>query len=639
MATRLTAELMADMQVPSDPQVSPDGQWLAAGVGLASRHDEYPVAALWVAPTDGSEPARQLTTGLAEDTKPRWSPDSATLAFLSDRAKRGTAQLQLLELHGGEARALTREPGGVADLVWLPGDVERIAYITPDAKDPDEEERRRRERDDRFVYGEFWPFGRLKVLDVRSGQARRIETGDRHVHAVAPSPDGARLAIAIADLPEIDSTRMTTELAIVDVASGEVTTLYPTGYAVISLTWNQDGRRLYYVARAGATTVSSHQLWSLAVDGSGEPTLETPDLSACVDAVVRPAGRAELVALVAEGVESALYRFDPASGELSKLRRFGGELRGISASADGTVVGALGSTPERPFDLYAGSPSSELQRVSDLHDYLDDVELGPQEVVTWEHKGLTLDGILMWPPGRSRADGTLPTVVSIHGGPYGRWTNSFGVIGRPFAQYLAAQGYLVFLPNPRGGSGHGQAFAEAVLDTVGNDDYLDIMAGVDEIVRQGIADPERLGCGGWSQGGFMTAWIVGHTDRFKCGVMGAGVSDWGMMIATSDIPSYESHMGGGNPYEGVGPHSFDAQSPISFLGNVKTPVSIIHGQQDERVPLSQGTFFHRGLLQYGVPTELVTYPREPHGIRERNHVLDLHRRVAGWYQRWMPAEG
>lgn len=639
MGKQLTPELMADMRAPADPQVSPDGRWIVASVGVASRRAEHPVAALWLAPTDGSTPAQQSTTGLAEDTQPRWAPDSRSLAFVSDRAKRGTAQLQLLALAGGEARALTDEPGGVSGFCWLPGVAARIAYITPDARDEEDEERRKRERDDTFVYGAFWPFGRLKILDVASGEARSVETGDRHVHELSPSPDGMRLAIAIADLPEIDSTRMTTELAVVDVASCEVTAIYRTGYAVSSLTWDQDGHRLYYVARAGATTVSSHQLWSLAVDGSGEPTLETPDLPACVDAISRPAGRAELVALVEEGVESALYRFDPASSELSKLSHFGGELRGLSVSADGSVVGTLGSTPERPFDLYAGSPSDELRKVSDLHTYLDDIELGPQEVVTWEHKGLTLDGILMWPPGNSRANGALPTVVSIHGGPYGRWTNSFGAIGRPFAQYLAAQGYLVFLPNPRGGSGHGQAFAEAVLNTVGNDDYLDIMAGVDEIVAQGIADAERIGCGGWSQGGFMTAWIVGHTDRFKCGVMGAGVSDWGMMIATSDIPSYESNMGGGNPYEGVGPHSFDAQSPISFLSKVKTPVIIIHGQEDARVPLSQGTFFHRGLLHYGVPTELVTYPREPHGIRERNHVIDLHKRVAGWYQRWMPVEG
>lgn len=256
--------------------------------------------------------------------------------------------------------------------------------------------------------------------------------------------------------------------------------------------------------------------------------------------------------------------------------------------------------------------------------------------MTWERAGFTLDGILTWPPGKSRADGPMPTIVSIHGGPYGRWANGFKV--NAFGRWLAQQGYLVFSPNPRGGMGHGQAFAEAVLKTVGNEDYLDIMAGVDLLVEQGLADPERLGCGGWSQGGFMTAWIVGHTDRFKAGVMGAGISDWGMMTATSDIPSYEVLMGGGNPYESAGPHSFDKQSPISYVHNARTPTLILHGENDERVPLSQGIFSHRGLRAYGVPTELVTYPREPHSIGERNHQLDLLRRVAGWYKKWIPVD-
>jgi dipeptidyl aminopeptidase/acylaminoacyl peptidase len=145
-----------------------------------------------------------------------------------------------------------------------------------------------------------------------------------------------------------------------------------------------------------------------------------------------------------------------------------------------------------------------------------------------------------------------------------------------------------------------------------------------------------MGVGGWSQGGFMTAWIIGHSTRFKAAVMGAGVSDWGMMIATSDIPAYETLMGGGNPYESAGPHTFDAQSPISYLHNARTPTLIVHGEQDQRVPLSQGTFMHRGLLRYGVPTELVTYPREPHGIQERQHQIDLTRRIGEWFQRWIP---
>ena len=309
--------------------------------------------------------------------------------------------------------------------------------------------------------------------------------------------------------------------------------------------------------------------------------------------------------MIAYGVESEFHRIDPSTHERTVVSHIAGDVNGLSVSDDGSVVGFLASTPDRPDDLYVLRGGSDPARVSNFHTVLDDITLGPQEVLTWERAGVGLDGILIWPPGKSRADGPLPCVVSIHGGPYGRWPNEF--ITR-FGRWIAQHGYLVFLPNPRGGMGHGAAFAESVRNTVGNEDYLDIMSGVDLLVEQGLADPDRLGCGGWSQGGFMTAWIVGQTTRFKAGVMGAGVSDWGMMIATSDIPTYEQYMGGGNPYEGAGPHSFDAQSPVSFVSNATTPVLIVHGENDERVPVTQGIHFFRGLRRYGVPTELVDLP-------------------------------
>jgi dipeptidyl aminopeptidase/acylaminoacyl peptidase len=359
------------------------------------------------------------------------------------------------------------------------------------------------------------------------------------------------------------------------------------------------------------------------------------DAPHCFSALTRAEDCDEILAVIACGVESEVHGFDPISGEHSVLTHIRGDISGFSASRDGSVIGMITSPPDRPDDLCVLERGGSPQRVSNFHTVLDRIPLGSQEVLNWERAGVGLDGILIWPPDKSRNDGPLPCIVSIHGGPYGRWPNEF--ITR-FGRWIAQHGYLVFLPNPRGGAGHGAAFAESVLDTVGNEDYLDIMSGVDLLIEQGLADPDRLGCGGWSQGGFMTAWIVGQTTRFKAGVMGAGVSDWGMMIATSDIPTYEQHMGGGNPYDGAGPHSFDAQSPASFVSRAKTPVLIVHGENDERVPVTQGIHFFRGLRRYGVPTELVTYPREPHGIQERNHQIDLNHRIVEWFQRWIPVD-
>lgn len=632
---QLTAELLADLNVPSDPQVSPDGRWLAASVTTTATADKDRRAAIWLADTTGTRDARQITTGAANDTCPRWSPDGRELAFLSDRKERGKRQLQLLTLEGGEAREITDVRGGVAGFCWLPGAGRRVAYLAVDARDEAEQQRRDEERDDPNVYGAFWPRARIVLRDLDSGDERQIDTGNTHVSEIVPSSDGNRLATVISETPEIDRVLATGRIAVIDLPGGSLTEVVGRGFRASSIAWSADGSRLFFVGASGATPVSSNQLWVVDATGNDRPRCISADAPNCFGSLTRAADGDNILAVIACGVESEIHSIDPRTHERTVIAHVSGDINGLSASKDGSVLGMIASTPDRPDDLYVLRDGGEPRRVSNLNSTLDEIELGPQEVLTWERTGVELDGILLWPPGKSRADGPLPCVVAIHGGPYGRWPNEF--IPR-FGRWIAQHGFLVFLPNPRGGAGHGAAFAESVLNTVGNEDYLDIMSGVDLLTEEGLADPDRLGCGGWSQGGFMTAWIVGQTTRFKAGVMGAGVSDWGMMIATSDIPTYEQYMGGGNPYEGVGPHSFDAQSPASFVSKVKTPVLIVHGENDERVPVSQGIHFFRGLRRYGIPTELVTYPREPHGIQERNHQIDLNRRIVEWFQRWIPVE-
>jgi dipeptidyl aminopeptidase/acylaminoacyl peptidase len=229
----------------------------------------------------------------------------------------------------------------------------------------------------------------------------------------------------------------------------------------------------------------------------------------------------------------------------------------------------------------------------------------------------------------------LPTVVLVHGGPYGRSSNEWNLQPLRWGQWLAHHGYAVLLPNYRGGVGHGHWFATQARGNVGVGDFPDVLSMVDAAIERGIADPERLGIGGWSQGGFMTAWAVGQTNRFKAGVMGAGVSDWGMMTLTSDLPSFESALGGSRPWDGVGPHRANDVSPISFAGQAETPLLMLHGKNDERVPVSQAIGFERALRERNIPVQLVTYPREPHGVRERAHQRDILRRVLAWYQQWL----
>jgi dipeptidyl aminopeptidase/acylaminoacyl peptidase len=245
--------------------------------------------------------------------------------------------------------------------------------------------------------------------------------------------------------------------------------------------------------------------------------------------------------------------------------------------------------------------------------------------------------LLVLPAGRSASDGPFPLVTIVHGGPYHRYADDLQLSWHPSAQWLATAGYAVFLPNPRGGQGHGHTFAASVAGRVGQEEWTDTLTGIDLLIAEGVADPDRLGIAGGSHGGFMAAWAVGHTGRFRAALVSAGVTDWGMLAATGENGQFEAALGGSTGWSGIGPHPHDAVSPISFASRVRTPVLILHGAEDTNVPLGQAVYFHRALRHFGAEHEFVIYPREGHSIRERNHQLDVLRRTRAWFDRWLRA--
>jgi dipeptidyl aminopeptidase/acylaminoacyl peptidase len=227
-------------------------------------------------------------------------------------------------------------------------------------------------------------------------------------------------------------------------------------------------------------------------------------------------------------------------------------------------------------------------------------------------------------------------VTFVHGGPYGRSADDLQLSWGRWGQWLAAAGFAVFHPNPRGSQGHGQAFAAKVGGAVGQDEWTDILAGIDILVADGVADPDRLGICGWSHGGYMAAWAVTQTDRFRAAVMGAGIADWGIQVAVGQFGRAESYLCGSHGWEGSVPHHHDRVSPISYATRVATPVLILHGENDTNVPASQAMYFHRALMESEVEHDMVIYPREEHGITERAHQIDVLERVRSWFTRWLP---
>lgn len=647
-ARPLTADMVVDVTAAVAPAISPDGRLVAYAVLEDGAAHGRTHGSIWIAAADGATAARRLTDGTARDEAPKWAPDSAALFFTSERAQPGAAQLQRILLDGEdpgstdggfEAEALTRWRGGIRGYQPLL-DGRTVALLAEDEPTA-EDERRAAELDDAMVWGEHLPVTRLRLLDLAGGALRTVDgLGDRQVIEVAQRPDGGPLAVLSWPTPELDPGFTAARLHLVDPDSGAVQDLGPAGVEAHSpVWWNHAGR--WHLAHLAVTP--GHLVGGMAViesvpaaSGPGaEPRNLTAGMSVSPTELVQVAQGPPL-ALFADGLDTALYRLDPDTLRFQRLTGAPGTLAQLTASGSGKRIALLASTAYEPRNVHAGPAGGVLLRLSDTRPELRAIRWGRQERLGYQAgDGLALDGLLILPPGRTRQEGPFALVTMVHGGPYYRYADEFALSVVDCGQWLAAAGYAVFLPNPRGGSGHGHEFAATVAGAVGGAEWSDILSGIDLLVAQGVADPGRLAICGWSHGGFMAAWAVGHTDRFKAAVMGAGISDWGMQAAIGDWGILESALGGSAAWQGPGPHLHDRNSPVSYAGEIRTPVLILHGEQDTNVPLGQAVLLHRALRHFGVEHEFVVYPREGHGLRERNHQLDALRRISAWYERWL----
>jgi dipeptidyl aminopeptidase/acylaminoacyl peptidase len=320
----------------------------------------------------------------------------------------------------------------------------------------------------------------------------------------------------------------------------------------------------------------------------------------------------------------------------------GDAIRTIS-SGDG-VIGSIGLTPsadrmaftwqttDEPWDVYVSSTTDYAPRkITDLHAHVPRPEMGRTELVTWESTdGLEIEGLLTYPVGYEEGS-RVPLILNVHGGPAGVYSQSFtGAPSIYMLQTFAEQGFAILRPNPRGSTGYGKDFRYANFQDWGYGDFRDLMTGVDHAIEMGVADPERLLLMGWSYGGYMTSWAVTQTDRFKAASMGAGLPNLISMTTTTDIQDYlVGHMGVEfwEDYE-----RYERHSAMYHIADVVTPTQVIHGANDLRVPFTQGQEFYRALDRRGVPTEMIVYPRTPHGPREPKFLMDVTGRILTWFR-------
>jgi dipeptidyl aminopeptidase/acylaminoacyl peptidase len=614
---------------------SPDAQWIAytevKAVAEGERSEQ--VTQIFLARADGSR-RFQLTRAEKSSSAPTFSPDGRYVYFLSDRS--GKSNLYRALVDGGEAEMLTDVKGSIGEYKVSP-DGKSVAY-TGYEPPADLEKARKEKRDFRVVDADPENMA-LYVIPAEANddgarEAKKVFEAKYHVASFDWAPDGKSIAFEHWPSPLADNWTKA-DIAEVEVATGKLTELAKTPAAESAPHYSPDGRYLAFNKTSEPVRWPGDSRIALLNRATGEVRL-LPDTFDARPAVLGWAADSKsLVFLEAKGTRSDLYTL-PIDGPPRSLYLPEKGVVGNSAALNvsGTHLGfSRESASEAPEAYFLALSGGQPVRVSRTNDDLAEPPLGETKVIRWKSKdGLEVEGLLTLPVGYEPGK-KYPLILNIHGGPAGGFAETF--IGRfgvyPIATF-ASRGYAVLRPNPRGSGGYGKQFRYANVADWGGKDYEDDMAGVDQVISMGIADTDHLAVMGWSYGGFMTSWVVTHTNRFKAAVVGAGVTNLWSFTGTSDIPGFLPDYFDGEPWDQF--KSFTDHSPITFVKNVKTPTLILHGEADIRVPTSQGYEFYHALKELGVTTKMVVYPRTPHGPREPKFILDIAQRNMDWVDKY-----
>ncbi len=658
------------LRIATDPRLSPDGRLAAFTVTAAAPgHDGYRTA-IWLVPTDGSRPARQVTLGAKSDRHPRFSPDGRLLAFLSDRRltveedpkepkdpkeREDGTQVHLLPLDGGEARRLTDLPRGVGGFEWSP-DGRRLVVSTASQAATREEDGRRRGKDrkrepgmppesdyryiDRLNYMYNGPgfiydqVAHLWLVDAESGSARRLTDGPTADEDVAWAPDGRRIAFVTNRRRDHD-LRYRTDIYVLDVDSGAETRITAGDDAIFGApAWLPDGRRIAALGGRVPANAYRSDVWLLAGDGSDATPDGGRNLSDRHD--IMPGSGMNSDVTIGEGarlVPSAdggwltflapvdgsmeLWRIGVDDGDLERItrdRHYLSSFDQVPGTRGESRIAFLRSTPTAPPDLHVldvpgrrGNRSSvRSTRLTELNaEVLAELSLIEPVERRYTVEARDIQGWLI-PAGKGRQ----PIVTEIHGGPhtlYG-WSPVWEF------QVLAGEGMSVFYCNPRGSEGYGRAFNEANLRDWGHGPMRDVIAGVDGLVKDGLADPDRLGVTGGSYGGYLTNWIVAHDQRFKAAITCRSVSDMAMLFLTGDISGGDWAEQEFKATPWTDPAYFREISPLSYAHQIRTPLLIQHSERDLRTTIGQAEALFTVLRSHKRPVRLMRVPDETHEL-------------------------
>lgn len=650
------------------PAISPDGKSVAFQVTSTDWEDNRYDQEIWLL-REGEEPFQLTRTSKGSSTSPQWSPDGRWVAFLADRGNK--TQIHLIRPDGGEAQVITEVEEGIKRFQWSP-DGGQICFTTTEKDEKDKKEREKR-------YGEFaiedaeYQLSHLWIIEVKpdlwpspvempcrraaeeeSGDSdespaeskgdclslpkpKRLTGGDDFtVTRFEWSPDGSRIALEHRKDPLINSY-VTTDISILEVDTGEIRPLVSDPGFDGGPVWSPDSKWLLFLSAGGNTMsdyYSNEHLYKIPVEG-GIRTRLAADLDEQPSNVSwTPEG---IYLLAWQRTNRHIFEVDPQSGETSLFASIPDNIWSIDFSRDGTTVACAGLSPTTLNEIYRSKLKPfQPECLTNMTSQIAGWELGGSELVSWASTdGTKIEGVLHKPrdfdPGRK-----YPLFVIIHGGPTGIDVPGLAMGSvYPIQQWLA-KGALVLQPNYRGSAGYGEKFRSLNVRNLGVGDAWDVLSGVDYLVEKGIVDPERMAAMGWSQGGYISAFLTTNTNRFKAISVGAGISNWVTYYVNTDIHPFTLQYLKENPWDDPGIYA--RTSPMTTIKNATTPTLIQHGEFDKRVPIPNAYELYQGLQDQGVETRLIVYKGFGHGINKPKERLAAIWHNWQWFARYIWGE-
>lgn len=654
----MTPEDLYELRFLADAQISPGGERVAYVVREVDREQNSYRSGIWLVPFAGGA-ATRITNGPGQDALPRWSPDGTTLAFVSDRAafasaepkKRRPKNIYLLPLTGGEARPLTTLEDDCGEITWSP-DGTRIAFTTKDPRPKDAPEDDGIRVYDRMRYKTdegFLSDGRRRhvwIVDVAAGSARKLTDGDWDDAQPAWSRDGSEIAF-VSNRTDGRERNTVADIHVVTVGSGAVRRVTDEVGSYGNPSFSDDGAHIacYGVAKAVGSSAKNVHLWLWPARGGGAGKDLTDGWDRTVGSTVMSDMRSHMQTLpptwTADRGRVIFVGSDQGTANVYSVAVSGGGVRSETMGAHQVVSLSLAKDAKRyacvyshatlPGDVAVGTLGEPPRPITEINGELlrSRFIAAPERLEFTGADGWKIEGWMLRPRGFD-ASKTWPMVLEVHGGPHGAYGHGFF---HEF-QVLAGRGYAVLFTNPRGSHAYGERFSTACVGDWGGKDYEDLMAGVDHALSLGWVDEKHLYVTGGSYGGFMTNWIIGHTDRFRAAATQRSISNNVSAFGVSDIGwhFWEYEMGDASPWND--PARLVERSPLTYAPKVRTPLLILHAERDLRCPIEQAEQFFIALRLHGVETTFVRFPEDNHdltrGGKPRNRVEHC-RRIADWF--------